>query len=218
MIKPDQIIRSRRKSIAITVNEQGQLIVRAPLRCDEARILAFVEKKSEWIQKQIARMKDNSELLPTEDLNGYSFLLKGERIQIIVSDNNRIFLEGDKLYIPIEAEQKDVADWLRKQAETVFPETVVRFSEIMECEISSISVSNARTRWGSCTYDNKIRLAFRLIYTPKEIMEYVVIHELAHTKYKNHGRLFWNTVERYCPNYKAYRRWLKNHGYFMNIF
>ena len=136
-INPDKIIRSKRKTLAITVDSSGRLIVRAPLRCDEARILAFVEKKSEWIIKQVARMKDNSELLPTEDLNGYSFLLKGERIQIIVSDNNRIFLEGDKLYIPIEAKQKDVAYWLRKQAEIVFPEMVVRFSEIMECEFSS---------------------------------------------------------------------------------
>ena len=139
-MKPDQIIRSRRKSIAITVNEQGQLIVRAPLRCDEARILAFVEKKSEWIIKQVARMKDNSELLPTEDLNGYSFLFKGESIQIVVSNNKHIFLEGDKLYIPIEAKQKDVAYWLRKQAGIVFPETVVRFSKIMECEIFAFCI------------------------------------------------------------------------------
>ena len=218
MIIPDQIIRSRRKSIAITVNEQGQLIVRAPLRCDEARILAFVEKKSEWITKQTARMKENLKLLPSENLDGYIFSFKGKLIQISFSDNNRIVLEGDKLCVPNCVKEKEICNWLKKQASTVFLETTLRISTIMGCSFHSVLVSMAKTRWGSCTFDNKIRLTFRLIYAPQEMIEYVVIHELAHTKYKNHGKLFWNMVEKYCPDYKRRRKWLKDHGYFMNIF
>ena len=217
MIIPDQIIRSRRKSISITVNEKGQLIVRAPLRCDEARIIAFVEKKSEWIEKQTARMKENLKLLPSDNLDGYTFSFKGDKIRII-PDGESIRLEQDRLYIPTTAKEKEICNWLRKQAKSVFLETTVRWAEKMNCAFDSVSVSNAKTRWGSCTFDNKIRLTFRLIYAPQEIIDYVVIHELAHTKYKNHGKLFWDMVERYCPDYKSRRKWLKNHGYFMNIF
>lgn len=79
-------------------------------------------------------------------------------------------------------------------------------------------VNSARGRWGSCSGENGIHYSFRLLYAPKDVVEYVVVHELAHTKYKNHSKTFWAEVAAYVPDWKVRRAWLKAHGALMEVF
>jgi predicted metal-dependent hydrolase len=83
---------------------------------------------------------------------------------------------------------------------------------------TSITITSAKTRWGSCSGDNALRYTYRLLYCPKEIIDYVVVHELAHTVEHNHSKRFWQVVERYIPDWKERRKWLKAHGILMEIF
>ncbi len=71
---------------------------------------------------------------------------------------------------------------------------------------------STKSQWGSCTHDNKLQFSWRLIMTPITVLNYVVIHELAHTTQKNHSRAFWDVVRRHCPSYNRQRKWLKEHG------
>jgi predicted metal-dependent hydrolase len=108
--------------------------------------------------------------------------------------------------------------WLKKYAK----ETFTRMTDIRAVEMGAnykaVAVSSAKTRWGSCSANNTLRFTFRLAYAPKEIIDYVVVHELAHTFHRNHEKAFWRTVEKYCPDWKVKRKWLKDHGYLMEIF
>jgi predicted metal-dependent hydrolase len=88
----------------------------------------------------------------------------------------------------------------------------------MGVSYQSVSVTSARSRWGSCSGKNAIRYSFRLLYAPKEVIEYVTVHELAHTKHKNHSKAFWAEVATYVPDWKSKRNWLKTHGWLMEIF
>ena len=88
----------------------------------------------------------------------------------------------------------------------------------MNLSYKAVSVSSAKGRWGSCSQDNTLRFTFRLLYAPYAVIDYVVVHELAHITHKNHGKAFWQQVEKYCPDWKIKRKWLKDHGYFMQIF
>ncbi|MBQ2701563.1 MAG: M48 family metallopeptidase, partial [Clostridia bacterium] len=93
-----------------------------------------------------------------------------------------------------------------------------RYAERMGTAYKKLSVTGARTRWGSCSFDDSLHFSFRLLYAPKEMIEYVVVHELAHTKHKNHSPLFWAEVGKYIPDYKKRRKWLKTHALLMQIF
>ncbi len=79
--------------------------------------------------------------------------------------------------------------------------------------ISAIKVRENKSTWGSCSSKNSISINLKLLFMPPEILDYVIVHELAHTKYRGHGKRFWQIVEKIMPNYKEKRRWLREKGY-----
>ena len=218
MIKPDEIIRSRRRTLSISVDAFARLIVRAPIRCSEERIFTFLQEKEAWIVQKQAERRGAGIVLPPEDLNGYTFLLLGALREIRLTDTKKIALEEGKIFLPKDQPQKRLTAWLKSNAKRILTEETARIAAQMGVEYHSVTISSARSRWGSCSADNKIRYSFRLLYAPKEVVEYVVTHELAHIRYKNHSPAFWTEVAKYQPNYKAKRKWLKTHGALMYIF
>ena len=109
-------------------------------------------------------------------------------------------------------------DFLKKQAKTYLEKLTKECAEEMGAEYKSVSVNGARSRWGSCSFDNKLHFSFRLMYAPPEVTRYVAIHELAHTFEKNHSARFWAIVARYEPEFRKNRAFLKNNAYYMDIF
>lgn len=90
-------------------------------------------------------------------------------------------------------------------------ERVEHFSRIMGVSVNRITIKNQRTRWGSCSARGNLNFNYQLYYLPDELLDYVVIHELAHRKHMNHSKEFWAEVEKYCPEYKACRKRLKEY-------
>ena len=220
MIVPDEIHRSKRKTLSISVDATGRLVVRAPLRCSEARIIAFIESKSGWITARQEKAKSVLAYLPNGELDGFSFSLLGENCTIRKANVKRVVYDDTikVLYIPLECDEKVVSRWLKKYAKEIFTQmTAIRAVE-MGANYKTVTVSSAKTRWGSCSANNTLRFTFRLAYAPNYVIDYVVVHELAHTFHRNHGKAFWRTVEKYCPDWKVKRKWLKDHGYLMEIF
>ena len=104
----------------------------------------------------------------------------------------------------------DVKNIVKKFALEYFKNRVSSYENILEIKPSNIQLTNAKTKWGSCSNDKNIRLSWRLIQTCPGIIDYVISHELAHLKHMNHSKLFWHEVERICPNYKIYKKQLKD--------
>lgn len=220
MIRPDQIIRSRRRTLSVSVNPFGQVIVRAPLRCGEERIFSFLSEKENWILKQKSKMKEAGISLPQENLDGYRFLLLGKFCTIRLYDGERIRYDERRteIFLPERENRNKLVIWLKKNARRIFSAIAERRAAEMGTSYPSLSVTSAKTRWGSCSYNNALHFSFRLLYAPIEVIDYVAVHELSHTFYKNHGREFWATVERYVPDYKKKRAWLKEKSLLMEIF
>ena len=216
-VQPDKIIRSERKTLSVSIDALGVVTVRAPVSCTTARIFAFLEEKEAWILRKKAERVGASAKLPSENLDGFSFLLLGENYRIRLVDGKRISLSGKEILLPNVNAQKRLVKWLKENAKRIFALETERVSKKAGIFYSSVSVSSARTRWGSCSGKNAIRYSFRLLYAPKDVIEYVVVHELAHVKYKNHSKLFWREVERLCPDYKNRRKWLKQNAFLMKI-
>ncbi len=215
---PDEILRSSRKTLSISIDGRGRLIVRAPKRYAEERIFAFLQEKEGWIRKKQAEQASGAIPLPPTDLEGYAFPLLGAPTRISLTEGGRIFCEEGVLYLPKSKGREGLTKWLKGQAKEYLSAQTAIWSERMGAAYTSVTVTSAKTRWGSCSANDALRYAFRLLYCPKEIIDYVVVHELAHTKQKNHSKLFWQEVERYCPDWKIKRKWLKTHGVLMEIF
>lgn len=217
---------SRRKTLSVGVDCTGKVTVRAPARCSPQRILNFLREKSGWVQKQVNRALSAlpAQGVPHAAENGVSFPLFGKTVTIALYSQGGeekakpARLCGDVLYLSADEPETRLVRFLKKTAKEFFTRETQAVAARMGAEYASVSVNGAKTRWGSCSYDNKLHFSYRLIYAEEEIARYVVVHELAHTFEKNHSARFWSIVERYEPQYKKKRAFLKEHAYYMEIF
>ena len=220
MIQPDKIIRSARKTLSVSIDSLGQVIIRAPKTCTSARIFAFLEEKESWILRKKSERVGARLRLPTENLDGFSMLILGEYYTLRLVDEKRVLVNADEkiLFLPSDKPKEKLIKWLKDNAKRIFTQVADEKSRRTGLAYKSLRVGSAKTRWGSCTAKNELAFSFRLLYAPKGAIEYVVIHELAHVKHKNHSNAFWREVEKHCPDYKIWRKWLKEKAYLMQIF
>ena len=106
------------------------------------------------------------------------------------------------------AERKALAE----KAAEVLPGKVERFAQELGVSYGRIAIRGQRTRWGSCSAKGNLNFNCLLMLCPEEVQDYVVIHELCHRKEMNHSPAFWAEVEKYCPDYRIHRKWLKDNG------
>ncbi|MBQ3505322.1 MAG: M48 family metallopeptidase [Clostridia bacterium] len=219
MLQDVKIIRSNRKTLAVAVDLFGRVTVRAPKSCGEARIFAFLKDKESWILSRQAKAQGFIERLPSENLDGFTFLLLGRNCTAKLTDEKRVAFDAQRyiVYLPKNNAKTALVKWLKDNAKRILTEVTARTAERMGITYRSVAITSAKTRWGSCTGDNAIRYTFRLIYAPKEVLEYVVVHELAHVLQKNHSKAFWAVVEKYCPAWKSQRKWLKDNAILIKI-
>ncbi|MHB8819108.1 MAG: M48 family metallopeptidase [Bellilinea sp.] len=213
----DRIIRSRRKTVALIVTPEGKLEVRAPLVLGRKQIETIVSEKSGWIKKQQERVhKSNGNALRRPLSNGVNlwFLGASYPLKLTAKAGTRVaFSNGFSLpesALPKAAEL--LTAWYKARAREIISERVRLYADKSGLKVKSIRITSARTRWGSCSRDNALSFTWRLVMAPIEIIDYIVVHELAHIIEKNHSRAFWNQVEKMQPDYKARRKWLKGNG------
>ena len=216
----DKLVRSRRKTVALIVERDGSLTVRAPLRLAERRIQDFVESHREWIAKNQARVRAALPMSPKRYEAGETFLFLGRSYPLAIVPRQRSALTFDgasfrlaKSALP-KAEEAFVR-WYKEQATLLLFKRVLFFATSHGFFYQKIRISSARTRWGSCSSRSTLSFTYRLIMAPPEVVDYVVLHELVHTQIRNHSKTFWNKVRELMPDYKRRLDWLKKNGKFL---
>ena len=220
MIQPDQIIRSKRKTLSVSIDHFSRVTVRAPYHCAEKRIFAFLQEKEDWILRKKQQIAGAGMRLPPENLDGYRLLLLGNFYTLSLGEEKRVRLDNENktLYLPEDKPRERLVKWLKENAKRIFTELTFSTAETLGVQVKSVSVTSAKTRWGSCSGDNAIRYSFRLLYMEKPLIEYVVAHETAHVLHKNHSTAFWKEVERLIPDWREKRKRLKSLGAYMEVF
>ena len=212
----DRIIRSKRRTVALIVEYNGSVTVRAPMRLPESAIQEFADKHIDWVEKKKNEMLA---VVPTQ-LTQYqpdeTFLYLGKEypLEVIPAQHKKLILD-DRFKIAESAlgnAELVFQKWYRQQASLLIPERVKFFAELHQLRYEKINITSARTRWGSCSSKNTLSFSWRLILTPPEVIDYVIIHELAHTVHHNHSKRFWNLVEKLLPDYKERRKRLQRYG------
>ena len=218
MVKIDKIIRSKRKTVAIVVEPDGQLIVRAPKRAGKRLIQAMVNEREEWIKsKQAEARAEYLRTIPKKFKQGEEFFFMGKAYPLMLVDRRRppLVLNGHfELSRNAHKRAEEVfVEWYRNQARQLITNRVEEIAYDHSFHYQRIRITSARTRWGSCNSRGGLNFTWRLVMTPLPIIDYVVLHELVHTEIQNHSSDFWNRMEVEMPECKQRRKWLKENGY-----
>ena len=221
------VIRSarRKKTIEITLDPQDGVIVRSPARTPLREIADLVHKRAAWILTRAT--EDILHPKPRRYTDGETLLYLGEEFPIVTSMSAApivaVSLQHDAFHIStpadipederIEKSRIALERWYRREANRLLPEIVARWqSRVGRKKPSFVQVRSQRRRWGSCSSDGSIRLNWRIIMAEPALIDYVVVHELAHLAVMDHSPRYWKRVERALPDYRARRKRLNQVG------
>lgn len=223
-----KVIKSNRKTTALEVSRDAQLIVRVPRYMSITEIHSIINKNQLWIKEKlsIARSKLSERVEYTLEENT-DLLINGKFFKIILIEkgtskidfnSNQVKIKHANYSLLSRNEKRDViVKLIKKECKSWFKEELDYCCFMYGFTYKSLTVSSSQKRWGSCSVDNRINLTWRLAMAPEEMRRYVIIHELAHTLEKNHSYKFWNLVEKKMPNYTANARWFKEKGHLLNL-
>lgn len=209
----------RRRSIGLRIDPAG-LTVSVPARLPQHEWERVLVQKSAWILTRLDEMRSHA-TPPFVWQAGLMLPFLGGPVELAVECGSArarpLLAEGVLRVLMPEphdpgALETRVRQWYRCEALAFFQHRVAVYARQLGVEVSRLSLSNARTRWGSCTSTGAIRLNWRLIKAPPPVIDYVVAHELAHRIEMNHSPAFWQTVSQLCPDYTELRAYLKTHS------
>lgn len=201
---------SARRSLALRVNAQGQAQVNAPITMPQERIEAFLRRHADWLRNQMSRVGAGFTWS-----HGAELPYLGNRLSLdVVADRAwpHVRLESSRLLCPAGDLQTAVLAWYRSQARQLLGEALVAVCRREGRAVPVWRLSNARTRWGSLSAKGVVGLNWRLIKASRMEIDYVICHELAHFRQRNHAPAFWREVARLCPDYQTARLCLRTHG------
>ena len=221
--------RSRRRSLTITVSPENQVRVLAPAFLSEGKIRDFLRRKSSWVLKQIEKntRRPKPALRRYGPDESFSFLGGERTLEIQEAQTGKIELFQNKFIVNVPAklegeERRDhiawrIEDWYRAEAVNVFKGRVAHYQNFVGRRPGAVRVKEFRGQWGSASRRGNLSFNWRLLLAPLEVLDYVVVHELAHLEHPDHSRRFWARVGEILPDYRERRAWLRTHGRFLRL-
>ena len=204
---------ARRRRVAFTIRpEDGRLVVLAPPRVSDAEIARIIGNNREIVERLRRRFEQAASRRRVFTFaEGGEFLFLGKPYLLHFTRKVLAFEEG--FYVPAGDEaavrahlealyRKLAAELLERKAR----DTAGRF----RLDVGKVRIGGARGRWGSCSRDGNLNFSWRLILWPEPVVDYVVVHELAHLLELNHSARYWRQVERMCPEYREHDRFLRD--------
>ncbi len=174
------------KTLSLNITPSLEVILKMPDSCPQARANAFLKEQKAWLQKTLSAMQEKYSLLHSQTYQN----------KILVFDE----IKNANDYTLTE---------LKKILKTYLEQKLPLIAQKMQTSYTGFNIRNNAKVLGSCSYHNRLSFALLLVCAQKEAIDYVIIHELAHTIHKNHSKNFWRCVKTFCPNYRALREHLK---------
>ena len=216
----DILKRGSRRSIGLHITEDGKLEVRTPYLIPKFFIDRFIESKRDWIIKTKHKIHKRKPVVKVAYHEGAMFRLAGISYILHITDGNAIVILGSRIFFPkkfLLHAKSSMELWCRSYAKKYLTARLNLFAKAMHVSYKKISIRDTSSRWGSCSSTGTISFSYRLILAEAHIIDYVVIHELAHTTHHNHAKEFWSLVGTQYPEYKKARAWLRLSGHPLRI-
>ena len=219
------LFRSQRaKSLNITIKPFSGVRVSVPASISFEKAKEATKQRIEWIKSHLSKMQKAEDLFTVFKLDT-KFQTRTHHLQLRVSENEILKSTVRNNLIDVSIPQSNAVEdaevqneirraieraW-RKEAKEYLPKRVGDLANIHKFEFNKVSVKNSKTRWGSCSFDNSINLSLHLMRLPDYLVDYVILHELVHTKIKNHSRDFWQLLDLVSGNAKKLDREVKDY-------
>jgi len=214
-------INERSKRIRLSIKSDGEIVVSMPSAVLYRDAIRFVESKTDWITKQQTKIQAGLTLFAPESC----FKTRFHKLAITKGNTDKVYNRvGNgviQIFIPekVNHEQPKVQDFIKKtlidvmrwEAKIYLPKRIKELAEKHGFKYENISIKNTKTRWGSCSATNNINLNLHLMRVPEHLIDYVLLHELAHTVEKNHGPKFWHLLEKIYPNARKADKEMSNY-------
>jgi hypothetical protein len=201
----------RARSIRLVIRPATGLEVVLPRGASAARAEQVIHEKADWVLRTLDRVASEPAREPAPLVAGSALAFAGRRLTLALATGAPPgrFRATDATPDSVRAA---LAAWYRRQARIVIAERLTHWNAHYGFTYGRVTIKEQKSRWGSCSRQGNLNFNWRLLLAPAPILDYVIIHELAHLKELNHSPRFWAIVAQTCPDYAAKRRWLRQHG------
>jgi predicted metal-dependent hydrolase len=212
-----EVIYSNRQRLQISVERDKSVIVRAPEGTSIEKIEAALEKKKLWIYEKTRHPQKYREAKRVRDyIPGTSILYLGKeyKLDFVNEALEGVKFDGKFLLSKEHAQYAEhhLKEWFLEEARRIITPKVELNARKLGASYNEILISNLKYRWGSCTPKNNLNYNWRLIKAPISVIDYVIVHELAHLLEPNHTKRFWAIIAVQLPHYLKAKEWLKSNG------
>ncbi len=212
---------NRSRYMRLRVNSNGQAQVTMPVLSSEKNAIQFVKSKLEWIHQQQKKMKAGLTLFTPES----NFQTKFHKLKLVITPHAKLtnHIGNGILQVNIpskfDIQQPEIQQFIKNiiikllhhEAKIYLPKRLSELAAMHNFSFQKVFVKHVKTRWGSCSSVNNINLNIHLMRLPDHLIDYVLLHELTHTRVKNHSKTFWEELEKSCPGAKSFNKELKNY-------
>jgi predicted metal-dependent hydrolase len=212
-----ETIRTNRKKTASIRLRDGQVQIVVPNRMSQRRINEIIRSKAQWIRKAVVADAQKPSYQPKTYLEGevFTFLGQNYSLNFVGEPIGWPTISGEQLMVTKgepAAVKAQIDAWYMRSATQLLMDRTAHFGPLMAAEPANIKVKNYKSRWGACSANGDLTYNWRITLAPAPIVDYVVVHELAHLHHHDHSPRFWGCVEETMPDYKVRNRWLKENG------
>ena len=207
----------KRKTLGLIVERDKSVVVLAPTGTSQETVDVFVNKKKFWLFEKINYSPKFGEIKPeTPFISGKAipYLGKNYKLDVVKEPLEGIVFDGKFLLSQqnLQIGKAILEQWYKQKAKEKITPMVEQYAKRLGVEYNDILISDLKYRWGSCTLKGNLNFNWRLIKAPQYVINYIVIHELAHLIELNHSDRFWNIVRVQMPNYIEAKEWLRENG------
>lgn len=209
---------SKRKTASIYIERDSSITVIVPDGTNDLEVQNLLKQNEYKIYKyQAKRALLNEKAIKRELVNGQSFLYLGRNYYLQYSDEvDGIQFKGRHFYAPEGSDDKlkgMFKEFYRQRGKKFIEPRVYRFAEMMGLKVEAVSIIELKNRWASCSVQRpKVNFNWKIMMAPVSVINYLIVHELAHFKHKRHSKEFWNEVDKIVPDYQKQVQWLKEYG------
>ena len=218
-----QLKKSDRKTTSIYIERDGSVFIIAPAPFNIEKIEQIIESKRSWIYRSLAEWEDlNRTRIHRDYVNGESFLYFGRnyRLQLVMEQAEPLMFQQGQFKL-IQDEVQSAPDhfkaFYKTKLQKKLKSRLKQYQSKMKKQALDVRVMELQNRWGSCTSKGVINFHWRCAMLPLSVLDYVIVHELAHLEDKSHSPSFWRIVEKVMPNYEEAKTWLKFNGAGMSL-
>lgn len=209
---------ARRRTLQITVERDGALVLSAPTGVDDERLRAFVQDKRFWIYTKLAEKDRLLKLVPRKSFmsgEGFLYLGRSHRLKLVADQDVPLKLIGGRFCLrrdAVASGREHFIRWYSERARAWLAKRVADYQGRMDVAPAGVKVQDLGYRWGSCGKGAWLYFHWKTILLPASMADYVVVHEMAHLHEPHHTPEFWLRVERAMPDFDRRKAWLAEHG------